>query len=217
MQMGKKSKNNEKKSTKERIFEVSIDLFSKKGFDAVSMREIGREVGIRESSIYNHFKNKEAILDSIINFFMSELEASSMPEDEMDKLMSIGPDVFFEEGAKQFIKGMSAPRTEKIWRIISIEVFHNEKIKNFFIKELLEAPIKGWEMIFKNMMEKGLIKEYDPKILAREYFSFALYLYFEYFILKYDTGYDSFMDLACKKMADHAEFMLDSIKIRRSK
>lgn len=215
MNMEKNSKNEEIKSTKERIFEVSIELFSKKGYDAVSMREIGREVGIRESSIYNHYKNKEAILDSIIEFFMSELEASSMPEEEMNNLMSLGPEVFFQEGAKQFIKGMSTPKTEKIWRIISIEVFHNEKIKNFFVKELLEAPIKSWEMIFKNMMERGLIKEYDPKILAHEYFSFALYLYFEYFILKYDTGYDSFMDLACKKMADHAEFMLESIKIRQ--
>ena len=40
-----------KKSTKDKIFDVSVDLFSQKGFDAVSMREIGREVGMRESSI----------------------------------------------------------------------------------------------------------------------------------------------------------------------
>ncbi|MGZ7095584.1 MAG: TetR/AcrR family transcriptional regulator, partial [Methanobacterium sp.] len=43
-----KNKNTEK-STKEKIFDVSIDLFSQRGFDAVSVREIAREVGIRES------------------------------------------------------------------------------------------------------------------------------------------------------------------------
>ena len=36
-------------------------IFSQKGFNGVSVREIAREVGIRESSIYNHYKNKEAI------------------------------------------------------------------------------------------------------------------------------------------------------------
>ena len=46
-----KKQNETKKPTKEKIFDVSIDLFSQKGFDAVSVREIAREVGIRESSI----------------------------------------------------------------------------------------------------------------------------------------------------------------------
>ena len=70
----------EKKSTKDKIFDVSIDLFSQKGFDAVSVREIARKVGIRESSIYNHYKNKEAILDAIIDYFMAFLSFSVFEE-----------------------------------------------------------------------------------------------------------------------------------------
>ena len=96
-----KSENKAKKPTKEKIFEVSLDLFSQKGFDAVSVREIAREVGIRESSIYNHYKNKEAILDAIIDYFMSELASSSPPEEEMEKLMET-PELFFEIGGKSF-------------------------------------------------------------------------------------------------------------------
>ena len=53
--------------TKNKILEVSIDLFSKYGYDGVSIRQIAGEVGIRESSIYNHYRNKQAILNSILN------------------------------------------------------------------------------------------------------------------------------------------------------
>lgn len=200
-------------TTKERIFEASVDLFSQKGFDAVSMREIGREVGIRESSIYNHYKNKEAILESIINHLIDQLGAMSLTEEEMDLLISESPEMFFETGSREFFNGMSNPKTEKIWRILSIEVFHNENIKTFFVNQLLESPINEWEKIFTKMMKKGIIKEYDPRILAREYFSFALYLFFEYFILKYDTKYSSFTDMAYKKMIDHTNFILDSVKV----
>ncbi|MTK63470.1 MAG: TetR/AcrR family transcriptional regulator [Methanobacterium sp.] len=203
-------------TTKERIFEASVDLFSQKGFDAVSMREIGREVGIRESSIYNHYKNKDAILESIINHLIDELGAYSLTEEEIDKLISDCPEMFFEIGSREFLNGMSNPNTEKIWRILSIEVFHNEKIKSFFVNELLESPINQWENIFTKMMKKGVIKEYDPRVLAREYFSFALYLFFEYFILKYDANYSSFMDMAYKKMIDHSNFMLESLKVENS-
>ena len=203
----------EKKSTKEKIFDVSLDLFSQRGFDAVSVREIAREVGIRESSIYNHYKNKEAILDSIIDYFMSELQQSGPPEEEGDLLMDQGPEVFFEVGARIYIEHINTPKMEKIWRLVSIEMYHNEKIRNFYKKELLEAPINIWEATFTKMIEKGLIKPFNPRTLAYEYFSFAIYLFFEYFVLKYDEDIDSFMDLALEKMTNHAEFMLRAIKI----
>lgn len=208
-----KNDNKPKITTKEKIFEVSIDLFSEKGYDAVSIREIAREVGIRESSIYNHYKNKEAILDAIIDYFMSELTKSSDITLEGEDLISQGPKVFFEVGGRIFIERMMRDKNEKIWRIIAIEVFHNEKIRNFFRKELLAEPITGWENIFSEMIEKKLIKPYDPRTLAYEYFSFAIFLFFEYFVLEYNEDYDSFMDLAMDKMANHAEFILESIKI----
>ncbi|ADZ08532.1 transcriptional regulator, TetR family [Methanobacterium lacus] len=211
--MKKENSPQETLTTKERIFEASVNLFSQKGFDAVSMREIGREVGIRESSIYNHYKNKDAILENIINHLIDELGAISFTDEEMDALISESPELFFETGSREFFNGMSNPKTEKIWRILSIEVFHNEKIKTFFVNELLESPINEWEKIFTKMMKKGIIKEYDPRVLAREYFSFALYLFFEYFILKYDTKYSSFTDMAYNKMIDHTNFILKTVKI----
>ena len=203
----------EKKSTKEKIFDISLDLFSQKGFDAVSVREIARGVGIRESSIYNHYKNKEAILDAIIDYYMSELHQSGPPEEDEDLLMDQGPEVFFEVGARMYLERINTPTMEKIWRLVSIEMYHNEKIRNFYKKELLEEPINIWEATFAKMIEKGLIKPFNPRTLAYEYFSFAIYLFFEYFVLKYDEDFDSFTDLALEKMNNHAEFLLKAIKV----
>ena len=45
-----------KTQTKDKIFDTALDLFSKKGYDSVSVRTIASEVGIKESSIYNHYK-----------------------------------------------------------------------------------------------------------------------------------------------------------------
>ena len=59
--------------TKDRILEVSIDLFSQFGYDGVSIRQIAGEVGIRESSIYNHYQNKQAILKAILDYYVEEI------------------------------------------------------------------------------------------------------------------------------------------------
>ncbi len=59
-------KNDGELTTREKILDVAIDSIARRGFEAVSIRDIAREVGIRESSIYNHFKSKYEILDTII-------------------------------------------------------------------------------------------------------------------------------------------------------
>lgn len=203
----------ENKTTKEKIFAVSLELFSNKGYNGVSVREIAREVGIRESSIYNHYKNKEAILDAIIEYFKSELGQNVMDEEEGLNLIKQGPEVFFEVGARTYIDRINTPEMEKIWRLVSIETYHNEKIRNFFKEELIEEPLNVWESTFQIMIDNKLIKPVNPRILAYEYFSFIIYLFFEYFVLRYDEEFDSYMDMAMKKLNNHNEFLLQAIKI----
>ena len=54
-------------NTKERIIEKSLTLFSKHGYNAVTVRDIASAVGIKASSIYNHFESKQDIFNTIID------------------------------------------------------------------------------------------------------------------------------------------------------
>jgi AcrR family transcriptional regulator len=49
-------------STRERILNVALDLFTDQGFDGTSMREIAGRLRITKPSIYYHFASKEEIL-----------------------------------------------------------------------------------------------------------------------------------------------------------
>ena len=49
-------------STRERILDVALDLFTDQGFDGTSMREIAERLGISKPAIYYHFGSKEEIL-----------------------------------------------------------------------------------------------------------------------------------------------------------
>jgi len=203
----------EEKTTKEKIFHVALDLFSEKGFDAVSIREIGRGVGIRESSIYNHYPNKEAILDSILDYFIKEMEATGIPQEEMNKLLEQSPELFYHAGSKMFEERMNDPKMIKIWRLVLIEMYHNPKIREFFLKELIDAPIQAWTLIFSVMIDKKIIKPVNPERLAREYFSYAIYLLIENFVLKYPDEPEKFLKIMFEDMEEHMKFILDSVKL----
>jgi AcrR family transcriptional regulator len=49
-------------STREKILDVALDLFTDQGFDSTSMREIAERLHITKPSIYYHFASKEDIL-----------------------------------------------------------------------------------------------------------------------------------------------------------
>jgi AcrR family transcriptional regulator len=49
-------------STRERILDVALDLFTDQGFDGTSMREIAEQLHISKPAIYYHFASKEDIL-----------------------------------------------------------------------------------------------------------------------------------------------------------
>ena len=77
--------------TKEKILKEALFLFSDRGFHAVSVRDIAKAVGIKESSLYNHFKNKQDIFDSIVDIqwenakaYFREKELPFAPEEKND-------------------------------------------------------------------------------------------------------------------------------------
>jgi AcrR family transcriptional regulator len=52
--------------TREKTLQEALRLFSEKGYEAVSVRDIARAVGVKESSLFNHFRNKQLFSTSIL-------------------------------------------------------------------------------------------------------------------------------------------------------
>src|SRR5580692_10078138 len=48
--------------TRERILDISLELFTTQGYDKTSLREIAEQLGYSKAAIYYHFESKEAIL-----------------------------------------------------------------------------------------------------------------------------------------------------------
>lgn len=51
---------------KKEIVETAAKLFRKKGYSAVSMRDLAQELGIKAASLYNHIQSKQEILALVI-------------------------------------------------------------------------------------------------------------------------------------------------------
>lgn len=53
--------------TRERILREAAALFRRKGFNGASMQDLAEAVGITKSSLYHHFRSKQALLFEILS------------------------------------------------------------------------------------------------------------------------------------------------------
>ena len=162
-------------STKEKIMDTAIFLFSDKGYDVVSMRDIAGRVGIKAASIYNHFPSKRDILLGSYDFYAQQhrLAAPCMElvlqrvenEPIQDLLMSMGyswPPAF----------------QEKMDRIILIAAQRmcQDKDSENFIKEFFFNPMEeNWNLLLKRAIELEKIEFLDVEsfICLATYYAFT--------------------------------------------
>ena len=140
--------------TKQKILNVSLDLFSQKGFSAVSIRDICAQVNIKESSVYYHFKNKQAIFDELLHRFeqvatdmMIRLEQSlSVQSCFMEKpFYQTVCDTFFEN---YFMDDFC----NKIMRLLLIEQFGNSEVQKIYDCWMFEKPLEFQSKVFYTLM-----------------------------------------------------------------
>lgn len=58
--------------TRDRVIEAALAVMDQDGLDAVTMRRVGRELGVEAMSLYNHVRDKEDLLDGIREHVFSQ-------------------------------------------------------------------------------------------------------------------------------------------------
>jgi AcrR family transcriptional regulator len=60
--------------TRERVLRAALVLADERGIDALSMRELGRHLGVDAMTLYNHVDNKDDLLNGIVDMVVGEID-----------------------------------------------------------------------------------------------------------------------------------------------
>jgi AcrR family transcriptional regulator len=59
--------------SRERVLETAMAIADEQGLSAVTMREVGRALGVEAMSLYKHVENKDDILDGLVDRVFSDM------------------------------------------------------------------------------------------------------------------------------------------------
>ena len=156
------------KDTKERILAAALELFSKNGYSGTNIRELAASLGLVKSAMYRHFESKEEIwntlLDEMIVYYDEHFGSPERLPPVPDSL----------EGLVSMTMRMAdlTVRDEKIVmtrKLLTIEQYRDERARVLATKHFLTGLTEMFTHIFASMMEKGLLRRDDPRMLAFAY------------------------------------------------
>ena len=176
-------------TTKERIIDESLTLFSTNGFKGTSVKNIADAVGIKDASLYKHFKSKQEILDTIVETMRKHIEnmsnALGLPTDDD---MSTSAEVYarFDEAmlvefcSKIFLFYLTDSYISRFWRMGTIEQFKNPPVYEVFSKLFLEDSIAYQTELFAEMIKKNIFIDAAPQVMAMYFYSPIFFLLSKY-------------------------------------
>ena len=59
--------------SRERVLRAALEIADKEGIDALSMRRLGEDLGVKAMSLYKHVPNKDAVLDGMVDIVVGEI------------------------------------------------------------------------------------------------------------------------------------------------
>jgi len=192
--------------TKEKILKVATILFSELGYKGASVRKIAAQVGIRESALYNHFKNKEEIFLAVAaNIFSTPFGTQ---DDELKELASKGKP-FLNKFVMQYKLLTFDKSNENMFRLLLIELLQNKELREKFMEEFHNKNIKLLSEGFFMMMQNGLIRSADPMTVSYEFLSTLFYIRLQVTLLRFDSLSTNALATQFEK---HVDFFWESIK-----
>ena len=192
--------------TKSKILKVATTLFSELGYKGASVRKIASAVGIRESALYNHYKNKEEIFLEVAKGIFSS--PFSISEEEVKELALKGKP-FLHKFTMQYKMLTFDKANENMFRLLMIELMQNRDLREQFQSEFHNKNIKLLSEGFFIMMQNGLIKSSDPMMISYEFLSTLFYIRLQVTLMRFDALSTNSLATQFEK---HVEFFWESIR-----
>lgn len=144
--------------TKDRILQISLQLFNERGERSVTTNHIAAELGISPGNLYYHFRNKHEIIKELMYQYQVEtLEMLSLPEDR--PLTTNDKINYF-----QVLSGQPWS-----YRFIHRDVYHlvesNEDFKKIYPRFAGQVMQQG-QKIYQAFVDAGLMKMTPSEIEA---------------------------------------------------
>jgi AcrR family transcriptional regulator len=140
---------------RQHILDAAAEVFSERGFNRTSIRDIANAAGVADGTIYNVFENKEALLMALVDRLAVGSEEPALLPDHLNSDPALILKHLLEERLKAY-----TPLTMAILRVVLSQALIDPTTRKRFHDCFIVPVLKGMEPlvgpIFENEKDRKL-------------------------------------------------------------
>ena len=156
------------KDTKERILTAALEMFSQRGYEGTNIRELSAALGLVKSGIYKHFESKEAVwnalLDEMVAYYGARFGSAEHLPPVPDSLEGL-----VEMTMRMVDFTVHDAKIVMTRKLLAIEQYRDDRARELATKHFLTGLTDMFTPIFQGMMDVGLLRRDDARMLALAY------------------------------------------------
>jgi len=146
---------------RDQILDAATRVFAQKGFSRATTREVAREAGVSEGTIYNYFEDKDALLMAILDV-LNETERRA---EDFEEGLATDFEGFVEEYLRRRMTLIWQNR--EVFRVVLSELLVNAGLRERYLREVVEPTTKIAEENFRSRIRQGKARAVDAPLAMR--------------------------------------------------
>jgi AcrR family transcriptional regulator len=147
------------------IAEAALRVFSTKGFQRATNKDIAEEAGISPGLIYHYYKDKEDLFLSLFRDRAAIVQLADHPEE----LMSLPPREGLYLIGSSYLKMLAGPGNTALFRILISEVLRFPQISEMLYKLVISRIFAVIRDYLNRQIELGRLRPHNTDIATRSF------------------------------------------------
>lgn len=166
-------------TTKQKILNEALTLFSERGYNAVYVGDIAAAVGIKAPSLYKHYKSKKDIFKAILTEMESNYNKQTAglnmngndAGEDASIFATVSEDTLVQMGIGLFQFFLHDDYASKFRKMLTIEQFHDNDLSRLYSKQYVDDPLSYQTSIFTLISISGVFKNVKLNIMALHFYA----------------------------------------------
>ncbi len=131
------------------ILDAATTVFSTQGFHPTTIKDIAKEAGIADGTIYNYFQNKSALLIGIFE----RMKASILEQAPLPNAQELSLPMFIKITLSHPLKALKTDHFA-LFRVVVSEMMVNDELRQLYYQHILEPTLQIAETYLQEWSEQ---------------------------------------------------------------
>ncbi len=144
------------------ILDAATKVFAEKGFHPTTIKDIAREAGIADGTIYNYFENKTALMLGIFD----RLNETDQRNEDLSKITEVDSRSFMKAYLRHRLTVLQADNFEA-FRVVLSEIMVNKELRELYYRKIIEPTFSMAEAYVQQLAAQHIIKPINISLAMR--------------------------------------------------